>query len=168
MIDHEKARSDTLRTELKQINVRLEMIDAAVKWWREALSQPHDMEAETADAKGGIFSHLPHPLMVYARDLMNKQKPAIDTSKADRVMAVLKDLLLDDKYTDDEGRVTRIKVDYEPKGVLADAVLLAEIDEKELSFPFKTNMNMHWREGLIEVAGGRGVPYVTIYGGDNA
>jgi hypothetical protein len=35
MIDHEKARSDTLRADLKQINVRLEMIDAAVKWWRD-------------------------------------------------------------------------------------------------------------------------------------
>jgi hypothetical protein len=167
MIDHEKARSDTLRTELKQINVRLEMIDAAVKWWREALSQPHDMEAETADAKGGIFSHLPHPLMVYARDLMNKQKPAIDTSKADRVVAVLKDLLLDDRYTDDEGRVTRIKVDYNPQGVLADAVLLSEVPEKELSLPFKTNMNLHWREGFVEVSAGRGARSETIYRGDN-
>jgi hypothetical protein len=168
MIDHEKARSGTLRAELKQINVRLEMIDAAVNWWRDALSEPHDMEAETADAKGGILSHLPRPLMVYARGLMNKQKPVIDTSKTDRVLTVLKDLLLDDKYADDEGRVTRIRVDYNPKGVLADAVLLSEVPEKELSLPFKTNMNLHWREGFVEVSAGRGALYETIYRGDNA
>jgi hypothetical protein len=46
MIDHEKARSDTLRADLKQINVRLEMIDAAVKWWRDYLKLPLDDETK--------------------------------------------------------------------------------------------------------------------------
>lgn len=168
MIDHEKARSDTLRTELKQINVRLEMIDAAVNWWREVLSEPHDLEKETADAKGSIFSGIADHLAVYARDMMNRQKPVIDTSRADRVVAVLKDLLLDDKYAEDGGRVTRVGVDYNPKGVLADAVLLSEVPKKELSLPFKTNMNLHWREGFVEVSAGRGARYETIYGSYNA
>lgn len=129
-------------------------IDAAVKWWRETLEGPpqHD---NLSDAEKDTATPVDLAYSAHARLAAKEHRPT--TEKIEKFCTELRQRLsLAAPYN------ARLKVDYQPFGLLSEVADAAGIDE--CVFPCKTVMNFY-DDGALEVKCGYGRPFEPLLPG---